>query len=64
MDKVRVVVDNLKVCGNVDKMWKTFHRVIHIGFAIQGLGLGEFSTFPHTPTTTTTSFLNNIISSN
>lgn len=37
-------------------MWITFHRVIHIGLARQRIGLGELSTFPHTPTTTTTSF--------
>lgn len=46
-------------CGNVDNSPtypQRFPQVIHIAGARQRIGLSELSTFPHRPTTTTTSF--------
>lgn len=47
-------------CGNVDNSGifpHSYPQVIHTPGAIRGIRFIELSTFPHTPTTTTTNYI-------
>ena len=49
-------------CGNVDNSSsypQGYPQVIHIANTSYIIGLGELSTFPQGPTTTTTNYINN-----